>query len=171
MNNDELYKKFRELNVPDPELWADSQINEGINQLSRAKALSLLFEPIQSYDNYDTIDSFLGQPAEPDRPYGLVGILIKKILNANISKKELNYLIRCVQVSYIQEICARLDGCYEGSPTYGIMICDKVDDEGNFAVPDGLHESVFEMEGNDMVPPDDVKEQIIGNNITTKING
>lgn len=161
MNKSELIKKFKALKVPEPEEWANSQIEEGINQYSRAKALSLLFEPVQKYADNSFIDAYMDQEISEEEPYGLLGGVLCHMVKAGISKTEINYFIRCIQVQYIGEICSKMDGCGAESPTDGICLCDRNEDAQTVEYPDGLHESVFEVEGNDMVPPPKLVKEIL----------
>ena len=151
MNKQNLINKFKALNVDDPEAWAESQIEEGINQLSRAKALSMMWRGVLKEGDVKKLRTISKISPNPDEPFGLYGYILNKILDSGISEQEMLYFIRCNQVEMISRITGCSDGISkENKETSSICICDVTGK--NVELPDSLHESVLEFDENEMRP-------------------
>jgi hypothetical protein len=153
MNRDELIEQIAKLVPNNPSEWADSQIEEGIDQLSRAKALAMLWSSVAKFNDRTMIRTESKCLPETERPFGLYGMILKHMLEAGITENEIMYFIQCNQVEIINGIVGVSDGFSEDEP-FGDVRLPIVNDENNEVIlPDGLHESILEFAPNEMIPP------------------
>jgi hypothetical protein len=158
--NDEvgLTEQFRQLGVKNPELWAKSQIKEGVNQLSRARALTMMWSGVQKYEDRIGIRSETKTIPDPNSPFGVYGYILSKMLKSGISEIEILYIIRCIQSEFITHIAQCSDGCNDDALISGVRICDVDEDNNEVCFPDGLHESVLEFDKDEMRAPKELLE-------------
>ncbi|WP_036172429.1 hypothetical protein [Massilia sp. 9096] len=156
----ELVKVFTELGASSPELWANSQIEEGIPQLLRFLFLKSAWHYVVAEGDSSWIDEEieLGR-SRPQAPYAGLSQTLEKLRNQGVADEDLTTIARCLQAQMIFSLGYLLDaGPSEQieeieDVTWGLF---QVDDNGNPFGPaiSGLHESVLELDptGREMRP-------------------
>ena len=159
MTREHLIAAFKELGVPDPESWADSQLREGINQLSRAKALSMLWAGVVSENDTAFLDTYSRTKPNPASPATMFGLILARAQALGMHPRELLYLIRYAQSEMVYHICDVSDQSGGGSRPYdGIRLCDTDENDQVIDLPDCLHESVLELDPNELRPSPELME-------------
>lgn len=157
MNSDELAAIFDELGAPDPRAWANSEINEGINQLGRYLFLKGAWDLVVDDDSTDWMEHAIRQTLpDRDRPFDGIAHALQRLLAVGADKQDLNQLVRGMQVQLLFGLCNLLDDAasVEGN-TYQDWMLFEVDAEQAAARPiSGLHESVLGTDptGREMRP-------------------
>ncbi|ABZ94646.1 Hypothetical protein LBF_2149 [Leptospira biflexa serovar Patoc strain 'Patoc 1 (Ames)'] len=156
MEKKELINIFAKLNAPNPKLWAESQIEEGIPQLARYLFLKGAWEGVVP-DNEVWIDNILqSNKKDNNLPYGGLNIAIRKMLECGVPKKYITEFARCIAAEMIFHIGYLIaDSSSVKGNEYVDWALVQIDNEGNIIGPiSGLHESVLETDptGNEMRP-------------------
>lgn len=157
MNFDELAGIFDELGAPDPQSWASSEINEGINQLGRYLFLKGAWDLVVDDEDTSWMELKIQRtPPDGDGPFDGVAHALQRLLAGGADKQDLNQLIRGMQGQLLFGLCYLLDdsGSVDGN-TYQKWRLFEVEAESAAARPiSGLHESVLETDptGREMRP-------------------
>jgi hypothetical protein len=161
---DELTALFEKLGARRPELWARSQLSEGINQLQRFLFLRQAWSLIVHEGNTDWVQFEIARAQRyPDEPYAGVGHALRRCVAKGASAQDLTDIVRGKQAELLFNLCYLL-----GDPSFpekelsdlgwGLF---EVDMNGNPIPPGigGLHESVLETDptGREMRPRKDAK--------------
>jgi hypothetical protein len=151
---DELTDIFTRLGADDPEIWAKSQHEEGINQLHRFLFLRQAWKCVSGEQDDSWIDRQIAHfHRRPDEPYAGVGRALERLLALGADRRDLVDLVRGTQAealfsfSYLLSDPDLLDDEVEEVREMGWALVE-ADPEGN---PTGrgigfLHESVLEMD-------------------------
>lgn len=138
-----LTADFARLGAQDPELWAHSQLSEGIPQLARFVFLKGAWDSI--VDAHD--DSWMDRHASAEnadvgfRPLG-------RLLVAGVDRGDLHEVVREMQQGLLFSLCYMLgdSGAVVGNDVVKWAFFE-LDDDGNPLDPiHGLHESVIETD-------------------------
>ena len=156
----ELTALFACLGASDPELWARSQVEEGIPQLMRYLFLKAAWKDV----NRDGDTSWIAREisdatAHPATPYAGLGLGLEHCVKQGVDPSVLNEMIRCAQARMIFRMSYLLDdpNCDDleelEDVSWGLF---QTDDDGRPTGPliEGLHESVLELDptGREMRP-------------------
>lgn len=155
---EELTALFRKLGAPDPEGWARSQINEGIDQLARYVFLREAWKRVVPLENTNWIDAQIAAAkAGPSAPHAGAGHSLQRLLAAGAERKDIHEVVRVMQSELLFSLCYLLEDPGELEPeiadlSWRLM---RTNDDGECIGPIvGLHESVLETEpaGREMRP-------------------
>ena len=162
LNKDELKgltEVFRDAGAVNPEMWATSQIDEGINQLGRFSFLKTITSEWLKEDDINWIDnqiefnySRLGDPCS-QLPKAL-----KEMLDKNVSRESIIDLIRVIQFNSLFHVCSTIDKSIEADTPVSNWALYELDDDDNIKGSlNGLHESLLEFDpsGKEMKPRED----------------
>jgi len=156
---DELTALFEKFGARRPELWARSQLSEGINQLQRFLFLRQAWSLILREDDADWIQGDIARAQRhPDGPYAGVGQALRRCVEKGAMAQDLTDIVRGKQAELLHYFCYLL-----GDPSFtekelsdlrwGLF---EIDMDGN-PIPPGismLHESVLSTDptGREMRP-------------------
>ena len=156
-----LTETFRSLGAPEPEAWASSQIDEGINQLGRFLFLRQAWKHVLDDCDESWIDAEISYSQKsPDAPGAGTGKSLERILRTGCSRADITAVVRGMQFDLLSGICYLLDdpGDLEETVQNVSWSLFQIDQDGNpIASIDALHESVLELDptGREMRPPPD----------------
>jgi hypothetical protein len=150
---------FRMLGASDPEQWAASQVEEGINQLGRFLFLRAAWQGVIGEDQawIELEMSYASQ--NPDAPCAGGGQSLKRLIERGANPQDLTDLVRAMQVGLLSHLCQILDdaGCVNVEPeiehiSWALIQTNEMD--GTEEPIDALHESVLELDpaGREMRP-------------------
>ena len=158
----ELTELFRSLGAKEPELWARSQVGEGIPQLLRFLFLKSAWDNIPAEGSYGWIDKTIERAtAYPDEPYAGLGHALARCRQAGVRDQDLTEIARCLQAQMLFSVGYLIDG-----PAYFPRGLEDVS-WGLFQISEdgspvgaqiaGLYESVLEFDptGREMRPRGD----------------
>ena len=107
---EELTDLFAKLGASEPEQWASSQVNEGINQLGRFLFLRQAWKLVvdendQSWiqDRIDMSSKQLGTPCSG------IGQALQNLLDQGASKQDITDIVRVMQYELLFGLCYLLD--------------------------------------------------------------
>lgn len=156
---DDLVDKFRLLGVRDPEAWARSQLDEGINQLHRALFLRQAWECVVSEgDDGWMASEVAAAKADPSGSFAGVGQALRRLLDAGADRRDLADLVRGMQVRLLFDLCHLLEDPGAVEPALDGVSWSLVETDEDFEPTQepisGLHESVLDMDptGREMRP-------------------
>jgi hypothetical protein len=153
-----LVALFVKLGARDPEGWASSQLNEGINQLHRFLFLRQAWACAVAETNTGWIDyQVKTATTHPNSPFSELGEALSRALAAGVSRQDLVDIVRGAQGDMLSQLCYMLEdnGLTESELAgvgWGLF---ETDEEGNARAPIySLHESVLEADptGREMKP-------------------
>jgi hypothetical protein len=159
INPEELKKLteiFRKYGADDPELWAESQLSEGIPQLAIFSFAKALWEGVVNENNLDWVDKEIKFAEENPKATGAqIGPIMKEMLDKGVSRESIIELIRVMQYFCIYRTCSIIDG----SSSPDVPITDwtlyQTDKNGKpVAIIQGLHEVIMSLDptGREMDP-------------------
>lgn len=168
MDQEKLTELFRKLGAPDPETWARSQIDEGIDQLSRFVFLRAAWESVLPPADASWIAGLLkSAKARPEAPGADAGLALERMLAAGVDPKDIDEVARVMQYETLFGVCALLD---EGPNAPEPELADfgwrlmRTDGSGECLGPiDAVHEDLLSLDpsGREMRPergPQDPQE-------------
>lgn len=145
----DLVAAFKELGVDDPEGWAQSQTEEGIDQLSRATALRALA------DTAARAPLLVEAMAEDPRATAEVRASAQRLREMGVPQEDLNRVLKAAVAETMFEVCALFDGSAEpeinpGNVKFGAFSVKEVGDD--FVPGDdlGLHEDWLQFAANSL---------------------
>ena len=161
----ELAALFARLGASEPEIWARSQILEGIPQLLRFLFLKAAWRNVASDGDTSWMRSAVERAnSRPEEPYAGLGLGLGHCLRQGVDPVVLNEMIRCAQATMIFRIGYLLDGAdFSGSDELRDVswALFQTDADGRPTGPaiGGLHESVLEIDptGREMRPPETLR--------------
>lgn len=155
----ELTRRFAALGAPDPQSWAESQINEGFPQLGRYLFLRQAWRQVVAEDDPAWIAAEIdAAAAEPDAPFSAVGHALARLRALGASDDDLVDLARGMQANMLAAFCEVIDdGGVEEEPEaedVRWVLCQVTGEGEVVGVLDCLHESVLETDptGREMRP-------------------
>ena len=155
---EELTELFRKLGASEPEEWAASQIDEGINQLGRFLFLRQAWRNVVSENDTSWMQSEIDRSLKnPDGPCSGIGPALQSMLSRGVNPQDITDVVRGMQYALLFSLCYLLDDPGEletdvENVSWGLM---QVDENGEpIASITGLHESVLETDptGREMRP-------------------
>lgn len=157
MNKKDLVRIFKELGAKDPEVWAVSQVEEGIPQLARYLFLKGCWDNIVKDGDINWIDTQLqNTPSDSKEPFSGVAHALRRLLKSGAKPEDLSELVRGSQAELLHSICYQLDDpdSVEGNEyvNWGLVQLNEDGQPTDFI--SGLHESVLETDpsGREMCP-------------------
>ena len=158
MTIEELIALFRKLGAPDPEAWARSQIDEGIDQLARYVFLRQAWKSVVLPDDTSWIDALIASAkARPTDPGAGAGPSLQRLLAAGADRKDIHEVVRVMQWELLFSLCYLLEDPGEleseiADMSWRLMRTSR--DGACIGPIGGLHESVLETEpaGREMRP-------------------
>src|SRR5579883_29315 len=94
----QLAEHFRAMEAPDPESWACSQVNEGINQFARYVFLRQAWTCVNRDEDTSWIDKSIAySERNPDAPCAGSGPALKRILAAGATREDIAEVVRIGQ--------------------------------------------------------------------------
>lgn len=138
---------FRKLGAPSPEMWAKSQLQEGINQLGRFVFIRQAWKKI-IHNNQSWI------PAMREDRYTPLEVqnALRRVFSQGVDEQDLTTIVREMQKNLLFDLCYLLDDPGSLEPEiqdleWGLFQIDK---DGNPTEPiSGLHESVMDLDPGD----------------------
>src|SRR5262249_44563334 len=110
----ELTALFERLGARRPELWARSQLNEGINQLQRFLFLRQAWSLVLRDDDTDWIEGEIARAQQrSDGPYAGIGHALRRCAEKGISAQDLTDIVRGKQAELLHYFCYLL-----GDPSF-----------------------------------------------------
>jgi hypothetical protein len=154
-----LAQLFEKFGARDAELWAGSQIREGIPQLQRFLFLRQAWRNVLEDKNVAWIEHEVREAERyPNGPYAGVGAALKRCIARGVPAQDLTDIARGIQAQMLFQFCYLLDDPAFTEPE----LCDfcwelfEVDKHGKPVGPriGGLHESVLGTDptGREMRP-------------------
>lgn len=146
----ELTALFRKLGARDPESWASSQHDEGIDQLARFVFLREAWKCVVPPNDVSWIGRVVANVKErPFDPGSGIGTALERLLALGADRKDIHEVVRAMQCELLFSLCYLLDGPDQLEPELADLSWQLVraDDDGEIiATIDGLHESVLETD-------------------------
>lgn len=155
---DDLTRLFRKLGAKDPESWAKSQVDEGINQLGRFLFLREAWKRVISESDHSWMDAEIARAENnPREPTTGVGLALKTLFSNGCDRQDISDLVRGMQYELLFSLCYLLDdpGQLEEEVQDVYWGLFQVNDEGKILSQiSGLHESLLETDptGREMRP-------------------
>ena len=150
MRLDNLARIFAKLGAPGSEIWARSQVDDGIPQLARFLFLRQAWRGVVAEDATEWITrSFERATRHPDEPYAGVGHALRNLRALGARDHDITDLVRGMQVGLLFSLCYLLEDPGLTEPEVADMqwALVQVDEEGNvLSKIGGLHESVLETD-------------------------
>jgi hypothetical protein len=154
-----LTKLFRDFGARNPELWASSQVREGIPQLQRYLFLRQAWRNVLADDNVGWVERAIqNSESNTTGPYAGVGAALKRCLAKGVPAQDLTDIVRGIQAELLFQLCYLLDDpdfpeVELKDLAWGLF---EVDGAGNPIGPriGALHESVLQTDptGREMRP-------------------
>lgn len=158
MTLEELTALFRKLGAPDPESWARSQHDEGIDQLSRFVFLREAWKAVVGPDDLGWIDRLIASSKRrPNDPCAGIGPALERLLAAGADRNDLQEVVRVMQYELLFSLCYLLEdpGTLEPEVAELSWRLVRTNPAGDvIGTVDGLHESVLSLDpsGREMRP-------------------
>lgn len=158
MNKDELIKIFSDLGANQPEIWAESEVEEGIPQLARYLFLKGCWDNIVPDDDANWIDNIIDNtPEDSHEPFAGTAHALRRLLAIGANRADISAVVRGMQAEFLHSLCYQLDdpGAVAGNQ-YVRWALMELDDQAGLPKREinGLHESVLETDptGREMRP-------------------
>jgi hypothetical protein len=144
----ELTELFRKLGAEDPELWASSQVEEGINQLGRFLFLRQAWRKIISEDDQSWIQDNISQSEQyPGAPCSGIGPALRRLLDKGADPQDITDVVRIMQYQLLFRLCYLLGdpGDLEPEVEHIAWALVQIDSDTGEIVDEicALHESVL----------------------------
>jgi hypothetical protein len=149
---------FRKLGAREPESWASSQINDGIDQLARFVFLREAWQRVVPPEDVGWIDDVIASSrARPNDPGSGAGPALTRMLAAGVQREDIHEVVRVMQWEVLAGLCYLLEDPGTLEPEVQDLMWRLVrTDEDDEVVGEisGLHESVLETDpsGREMRP-------------------
>jgi hypothetical protein len=159
-NRKELTELFRKLGAPDPEAWAASQVEEGINQLGRFLFLRQTWREVLGENDVSWIQGQIGiSEQNPSAPCSGIGPALQRLLEKGADPQDITDIVRTMQYQLLFRICYLLSDQGISEPelqdfSWGLF---QLNSDGEIdGIINALHESVLETDptGREMRPRD-----------------
>jgi len=158
MNQEELTLLFEKLGASEPEDWARSQAEEGVNQLGRYLFLRQAWREIVDENDHSWIEAELNWSTENrGAPCSGIGPALQRLIDRGANPQDITDVVRVMQYNLLFRLCYLLSDPGFDEPElenfYWALV--QVDDSGEVIDSiDALHESVLETDptGREMRP-------------------
>jgi hypothetical protein len=158
MTLEELTTLFRKLGAPNPDGWARSQHNEGIDQLARFVFLREAWRSVVAPGDVSWIDRTIENAKQrPGDPCADIGPALERLLKSGADRNDILEVVRVMQYELLFSLCYLLEDPGQLEPevadlSWRLMRTNK--DGEAIGTIDGLHESVLELDpsGREMRP-------------------
>lgn len=155
---EDLTDLFRKLGARNPESWASSHVNEGINQLGRYLFLRQAWRNVIDEGDVSWIGREISKAEKrPDAPFSGTGIALNKLLAKGADRKDISEVVRGMQADLLFNLWGVLDDPgeleEEGNAVSWCLV--EVAEDGQVIAPiQALHESVLDTDptGREMRP-------------------
>ena len=112
-----LTELFRKLGAEDPEVWANSQIEEGINQLGRFLFLRQAWREVISEDDHSWIQAQIRySEQDPGAPCSGIGPALRRLLDRGADPQDITDVVRVMQYELLFRLCYLLSDPGELEP-------------------------------------------------------
>jgi hypothetical protein len=157
-----LTRLFEVAGAPDPQSWAESEVDEDIPQLARFLFLRQAWRQVVAEGDVSWIDREIQfSKCSADAPGAGLGHSLSRLLSIGANRDDLTCLARTVQWQLLHALCYQLSDSAIEEPElsnvgWGLF---EVNEDGKVGRPiEGLHESVLETDptGREMRPKDAV---------------
>jgi hypothetical protein len=148
-----LTELFARLGARDPEGWARSQLDEGINQLGRYLFLRQAWRLVVAESDHSWIDEILA--SDPKKPGGGAVSALERLLGEGAVREDLTEVVRVMQWKLLFSFCYLLEDPGDTDVDGFAWGLFQTEEDGEPTDPIiGLHESVLEMDptGREMRP-------------------
>jgi hypothetical protein len=158
MTLDELTALFRKLGAPDPEGWARSQHEDGIDQLGRFVFLRQAWKSVIDPDDTSWMDRVIeADKKRPLEPCAGLGPALERLMAAGGARADIQEVVRVMQYQVLFSFCYLLGDPGELEPELSDMswcLARTNDDDEIVGTIDSLHESVLGTDptGREMRP-------------------
>jgi hypothetical protein len=143
-----LTEVFREAGATNPELWARSQVQEGINQLARfsfLKSISAAWLPETATNWVEA--QIHSTPAISPYPGAQLSTVVQEMVTKGVRPESIVDLVRVIQFEALFHVCQTLDIGNEVDTSLVDWALFEVDKQGQpTRVIDALHESLLEFD-------------------------
>lgn len=147
---------FRDAGADEPELWAHSQLAEGIPQLAIFSFAKALWNNVLSEDDDSWVDNMITNSQQrPDEPCAQAGFALSEMIDKGVSRETITDFARVLQYDTLFGVCSLIDGATEAEVPISHWLLHQVDDEGTpVAIIQVLHEVLLGMDptGREMMP-------------------
>jgi hypothetical protein len=147
---EKLTSLFRILGADEPESWASSQVNEGINQLGRFLFLKQAWSKVIDENDNSWIDREVESfRKDPDASYSGAGRALSAIIETGAHRQDITDLVRGMQADLLFSLCYLLDdpGDVPAQVKEVNWCLFQIAEDGTALTPiQALHESVWEMD-------------------------
>ena len=154
----ELTELFRKLGAREPEGWAASQVEEGINQLGRFLFLRQAWREVLDESDITWIQAEIKKSRQnPSGPCAGIGPALERTLEKGVDPEDMTEIVRTMQYELLFRICYLLSDPSIMEPELEDFSWGLFQLNGDGEVVDtieGLHESVLETDptGREMRP-------------------
>jgi hypothetical protein len=157
-NQKELTELFQKLGAPNPELWAASQTEAGINQLGRFLVIRQMWREVLDENDHSWIQTYIEHSKRnPGAPCSGIGPALQRLLDKGADPQDVTDIVRVMQYYVLFGICYLFEDPNISEPElenffWGIF---QMNEDGEILDPiDGLHESVLSLDptGREMRP-------------------
>lgn len=146
----ELTALFRKLGAREPESWASSQHNEGIDQLARFVFLREAWKCVVKPDDVSWIDRTIADAkARPSDPGAGIGPALERLLAVGADRKDIHEVVRVMQYELLSSLCYLLEDPGQLEPELEDLSWRlvRINESGEIiGTIDGLHESLIETD-------------------------
>jgi hypothetical protein len=150
MTLEELTALFRKLGAADPEGWARSQHDEGIDQLARFVFLREAWKAVIGPDDVSWIDKTIeSTKRRPTDPGAGIGPALERLLAAGADREDIHETVRVMQYELLFSLCYLLEDPGQLEPEMAGLSWRlvRISEDGEvMGTIDRLHESVLETE-------------------------
>ncbi|HEY9434767.1 MAG TPA: hypothetical protein VI260_25185 [Blastocatellia bacterium] len=146
-----LTELFRKLGAEDPESWANSQVEEGINQLGRFLFLRQAWRKVISEDDQSWIQDNISHSEQyPGAPCSGIGPALQRLLDKGANPQDITDVVRIMQYQLLFRFCYLLGdpGDLEPEVEHIAWALVQIDSDTGEIVDEicALHESLLETD-------------------------
>lgn len=146
----ELTELITRIGVSEPELWAHSEVVEGIPQAARAMFLRMAWrDVIEPFRDPEWIDGDLERYRnDPEAPYAEGSAAVGRMLAAGVHREDVALLAWSVAAQAVFSLLYHLEDyeSVDGAPGWLLVELDGETGEPTGRVVNGLYESVLETD-------------------------
>jgi hypothetical protein len=146
-----LTELFTKLGAEEPESWAKSQVEEGINQLGRFLFLRQAWREVINEDDQSWIQAEISHSEQyPQAPCSGIGPALERLLDKGVDPQDITDVVRIMQYQLLFRLCYLLSdpGDLEPEVRHISWALVQIDSDTGEIVGgiNALHESVLETD-------------------------